>query len=184
MALDRARIVEVAYGALRERGLGGLTMRSLAQELGVQPGALYYHVASKQELLAAVGDRILAGATGAASTDNPAEAARAIRAALLEVRDSAEIVSFVQAYRPEALTPLRHVEEIFAAALPRERARLAARTLISFVLGFVAEEQNFAELVRAELASATPNPDYSAEAFTFGVRAILDGLEQRAVGRR
>jgi len=182
MALDRAHIVEVAYGALRENGLGGLTMRRLAQELGVQPGALYYHVASKQELLAAVGERILAGST--ASTADPAEAARQIRAALLEVRDSAEIVSFVQAYRPEALPALRALEEIFAARLPREPARLAARTLTNFVLGFVAEEQNFAELVRAKLATATPNPDYSDEAFAFGVRAIVDGLAHREPGRR
>ena len=183
VALDRDTIVEIAYDALRDRGLGGLTMRRLAQDLGVQPGALYYHVASKQELLAAVGERILAGSAGAAPTDDPVGAAQAIRAALLEVRDSAEIVSFVHAYRPDALPALHGLETIFAARLPSSVARLAAGTLICFVLGFVAEEQNFAELVRANLAGSARDPETSDAAFTFGVRAILEGLEHGDLDR-
>src|SRR5580704_7670017 len=59
MALSRTQIVEAAYAMLREHGLAGLSMRRLAQDLGVQAGALYYHVASKQDLLAAVAERIL-----------------------------------------------------------------------------------------------------------------------------
>ena len=37
-------------------GLGSLTIRSLATELGVKPMSVYYHVASKDEILAALVD--------------------------------------------------------------------------------------------------------------------------------
>ena len=46
MALNRTQIIAAAAATLRERGLAGRTMRRLAQDLGVQPGALYHHVAS------------------------------------------------------------------------------------------------------------------------------------------
>jgi AcrR family transcriptional regulator len=71
VGLSRAQIVDAAYSILREHGLGGLSMRRLARDLGVQPGALYYPMDSKQELLVAVADRIFAGDCEAISTTDP-----------------------------------------------------------------------------------------------------------------
>src|ERR1700745_1360038 len=51
MALDRAQVVTAAIELLDEVGLDGLTLRRLAQELGVQAPALYWHFKNKQELL-------------------------------------------------------------------------------------------------------------------------------------
>ena len=62
--------------------------------------------------------------------------------------------------------------------MPTQQARWAARTLIHYVLGFVAEEQNQAELVRARIVTDLPEPQASAEAFQFGVAAILRGLPE------
>lgn len=179
MKVTRAQIVEGAYEALGERGLGGLSMRGLAQDLGVQPGALYYHVASKQELLAAVAARILdeipAPATDARS------AAEALRTALLRVRDGAEVVSFVQAFRPDVVVPAHELRRLFAETLAPREAEWAARTVIHYVLGFVAEEQNHAELVRAQILPAEPARDTdSSKAFMFGIDAILGGLDAMA----
>jgi TetR/AcrR family tetracycline transcriptional repressor len=42
------------------QGLDRLTIRRLAQDLGVTPMALYWHFRSKEELLAALGDRVWA----------------------------------------------------------------------------------------------------------------------------
>lgn len=176
MALSRAQIVDAAYAKLRAHGLGGLSMRRLAQDLGVQHGALYYHVASKQELLAAVAGRILSDGLGEAMAADPLDAARELREALLRVRDGAEVVSFVLAYQPAALGPLTGLHQIFAPQLPPAQARWAARTLIHYVLGFVAEEQNRAELVRARILAGDPDQAESAAAFLFGARAILRGL--------
>jgi AcrR family transcriptional regulator len=42
-------------------GHDAITIRRIAQEFGVTPMALYWHVANKDELLAAMGDALLAG---------------------------------------------------------------------------------------------------------------------------
>lgn len=174
MVLSRARIVDGAYALLREQGLAGLSMRRVAQDLDVRPGALYYHVADKQELLAEVAARILDEVPGGISRTDARAAARDLRAALLRVRDGAEVVSFVLAFRPSALRPLDGLDALFADRFPAPRAGWAARTLVRYVLGFVAEEQNRAELVRTGLVADEPGSD---DAFGFGLDAVVGGLD-------
>ena len=59
MQLHKRDVVEAATALLDDYGIADLTMRRLARELNVSPGALYWHFANKQELLGAVADRIL-----------------------------------------------------------------------------------------------------------------------------
>src|SRR5438270_3832404 len=54
--LSRERVVQAALSVADAGGLGSLTIRSLAQELGVKPMSVYYHVANKDEILAALVD--------------------------------------------------------------------------------------------------------------------------------
>src|SRR4029450_111820 len=49
--LSRERIVGAAVALADREGVESLSMRRLAQELGVVPMALYKHVASKDEML-------------------------------------------------------------------------------------------------------------------------------------
>jgi AcrR family transcriptional regulator len=49
--LSRPRVLEAAIALADGSGVDGLSMRKLAQELGVVPMALYKHVANKDELL-------------------------------------------------------------------------------------------------------------------------------------
>ncbi|GAB2922511.1 TetR/AcrR family transcriptional regulator C-terminal domain-containing protein [Micromonospora polyrhachis] len=49
--LSRGRILHAAVALADEAGIESLSMRNLAQELGVVPMALYKHVANKDELL-------------------------------------------------------------------------------------------------------------------------------------
>ncbi|HEY3976621.1 MAG TPA: TetR family transcriptional regulator [Streptosporangiaceae bacterium] len=58
--LSKAAVVDRALALADELGLEALTIRRLAQELGVTPMALYWHFRSKEELLAALGDRVWA----------------------------------------------------------------------------------------------------------------------------
>ena len=58
--LSKAAVVERALALADELGLEALTIRRLAQELGVTPMALYWHFRSKEELLAGLGDRVWA----------------------------------------------------------------------------------------------------------------------------
>jgi AcrR family transcriptional regulator len=49
--LNRERVLRAAVDLADDVGVAGLSMRRLAQELGVVPMALYKHVADKEELL-------------------------------------------------------------------------------------------------------------------------------------
>jgi len=59
-SLSRAAILERALALADAEGLEAVGVRRLARDLGVTPMALYWHFESKQELLYALGDRLLA----------------------------------------------------------------------------------------------------------------------------
>lgn len=59
-ALTRARVLESAVALADREGLGALTMRSLARELGIEAMSLYHHVANKEDLLDGVVDVVAA----------------------------------------------------------------------------------------------------------------------------
>jgi AcrR family transcriptional regulator len=60
--LTRERIVEAAVELLDAAGEGGLTFRALAERLATGPGAIYWHVANKSDLLDAATDAVVAAA--------------------------------------------------------------------------------------------------------------------------
>jgi AcrR family transcriptional regulator len=59
-AIDRATLIAAALRVIDSGGIGTLTMRRLATELGVSPMAPYRHVASKEELLRVVAEEVVA----------------------------------------------------------------------------------------------------------------------------
>ncbi|MFZ2242957.1 MAG: helix-turn-helix domain-containing protein, partial [Gordonia amarae] len=97
MSNTRGDILSAARGILTEHSLADLSMRRLATELGVRPNALYWHFADKQTLLAALADDILGDIAPAPEAlpwdERLAWLATGMRAALLAVPDSAEVVS-------------------------------------------------------------------------------------------
>ncbi len=58
--LSREAIVDRAIAIADVEGLEAVSIRRLGQQFGVTPMALYWHVQNKDELLAAMGDRIFA----------------------------------------------------------------------------------------------------------------------------
>lgn len=59
-ALTRARVLASAVDLADRDGLGALTMRNLARELGIEAMSLYHHVANKEDLLDGVIDVVAA----------------------------------------------------------------------------------------------------------------------------
>lgn len=59
LALTRDRILSEAVAFADEHGLDGLSMRKLAERLGVAAMSLYTHVANRDELIAAMVDRVV-----------------------------------------------------------------------------------------------------------------------------
>ena len=57
--LSKSRVLSAAIDLADAQGIEALTMRNLAQELGVEAMSLYYHVANKEALLDGVADTLL-----------------------------------------------------------------------------------------------------------------------------
>ncbi|MBX6343125.1 MAG: TetR family transcriptional regulator, partial [Thermomicrobiaceae bacterium] len=107
-SLTREEIIAAALDLLDEVGLDGLTTRQLAARLGVRVGALYWHVASKQDLLGAMADHILAEFCAAPLPEGTwqerlASEARRLRQALLSHRDGARLIVGAIGYGPHSL---------------------------------------------------------------------------------
>ena len=57
--MSRERVLRAAIDQADAGGIASLTMRKLAQELGVEAMTLYYHVANKDEILAGMVDLVV-----------------------------------------------------------------------------------------------------------------------------
>src|ERR1700759_4869684 len=87
-ALSRERIVEAAVAMLDVAGESGLTFRALAAQLRTGPGAIYWHVANKDELLTAAAETVLAHAMAAdVGGGTPQDAIRAVALGVFDAID-------------------------------------------------------------------------------------------------
>jgi AcrR family transcriptional regulator len=59
VALSRERVLRAAVKIADERGIGSLTMRRLAEEVGAEAMSLYYHVARKEDILDGIVDVVV-----------------------------------------------------------------------------------------------------------------------------
>ena len=199
MTLTREQVEDTALGILTRFGLADLSMRRLARELDVQVGALYWHVKNKQELLVGVAARLLRGLdaedapvaggipeaggpeSGGPESGGAKDAARdvirrlahGIRAALVAVPDSAEIVQVAQSLQPDALGPVHRLRQLLAAA-GVGHPDWAQHLVMNHVLGSIAAAQEAARQAAVDPAAAgTPLDE---EAFAWGLEVVLDGL--------
>ena len=176
MALTTTTVVDTALELLRESGLPGMSMRTLATRLGVQPSALYWHVPSKQALLTAVAERILAAmgsvGSGASAAAELREVGAVLRAAVTGVPDGAEIVALGLA--AGAVNPVAGAVEATCSRHGLEdRAAGLTTALTSYVLGLSLEEQTHHNLTVAD--PATPPVEFEAR-FEQGLDALLAGV--------
>jgi len=81
---SRARIVAAARAFVTADGADAVSMRKVAAEVGLAPTAIYWHVGSREDLLNAVLDEMVADlppirARGTGARDRIASVARAAR---------------------------------------------------------------------------------------------------------
>lgn len=174
--LSRDTIVTAAMEILDSYGLADMTMRRVATHLGVAPGALYWHLANKQQLIAAIADRILAPALDTTDPASPEELADRLRTALLAHRDGAELVSAALS-QPDSETR-GDVEKQLSDALALDDAdvsRVGAAALLHLVLGATTLEQSHRQYA-ADTGTPAPPTGTPAEDFRRGVSYLLHGL--------
>ncbi|MBP1992249.1 TetR/AcrR family transcriptional regulator C-terminal domain-containing protein [Paenibacillus eucommiae] len=144
--LDQKRIVLAALELLEEVGLKQLTMRKLAESLGVQVGALYWHVKDKEELLSLLADKISSDIIWHNGDISWREAlvvwATNFRVVLCSYRDSVEI--FNSSTISTGYNRLQQIEALFdvlgKAGFKDIEIPWMASMIKSYILGSVSEE--------------------------------------------
>jgi AcrR family transcriptional regulator len=210
--LNHTRVVDTAVALADQGGFDGLSMRKLAERLGVVPMALYKHVADKDELLDAMIDLVFAEVE--VPTDVDWKTAMRVRA--ISMRDALRRHPWAIG-RMESGTPgpanLRHHNTVLACL--RHDAAFAFRTAVhayslmdSYIYGFALQDKTITDIPaeakrrREVVARRHPAPaeaypylievaeefaqhgyDYTQE-FEFGLDLILAGIERLGAGGR
>ncbi len=163
--LSRPLIIGRALDLIDDRGLGGLSMRTLAKGLDVEAMSLYRYVNGREDLLEGVVDLLMSDLTSALRKTRDDQWQRFLQVTAHEVRliaiEHPKAFPLVATRHPAApwlRPPLRSVEvvEIFLARLidygfSDEQAVAAYRAFCSFLLGQL--------LLEAAVRGAETSPD-------------------------
>ena len=209
--LTRERVLAAAIDLADRDGIASLSMRKLAQDLGVEAMSLYHHVANKDAILDGLIDLVFG------EIDLPvgeADWKAAMRRRAISDREVLRRHPWATGLMESRSTPgpatLRHHDAVLGilrnAGFPLELAAHAYSLLDSYIYGFALQETSLpfntpeetAEVAQAMMAEfpadAYPHlteiavehvlqPGYSyASEYLFGLDLILDGLERRAGG--
>lgn len=199
--LSRDRVVAGAIALADAEGLDALTIRTLAERLGVRPMALYHHIANKDELLDAIVDVVHGEVhlpTGDNWRDELAERSRSMRAVLGRHRWALGLMETRASPGPATIASHEAVLGVlFAAGFSTPATAHAYAVLDAFVYGFALQESMLDavglgtatdELLEQMDFSASPHmaafaadhaaaPDYDfGDSFEVGLTIVLDGI--------
>jgi AcrR family transcriptional regulator len=208
--LSRERILEAAMAVADRGGVDAVTMRRVAEELGVEAMSLYHHVPNKDAILDGVVDVVFA------AIDLPPERYDDWRDAIrLRSHSAHEVLSrhswalgLIDSRRSPGFATLRHHDAVLGvlrrAGFSLPMAAHAISLLDSYVGGYVLQESNLpitdegdlhevagdilADLPADELPYLTElivdhalRPGYDhAHEFAWGLDLLLDALDARA----
>jgi AcrR family transcriptional regulator len=204
--LSRDRALRAAVELADAEGIDAVTMRRLAQALGVEAMSLYHHVANKSDILDGMVDLVFAGIDLPGGRDGWVSAMTArstsVRAALTRHRWA---VGLMESRTSPGPATLRHHDAVIGccrcSGFSVEMTAHAFSLMDSYIYGFVLQEislpfedgDDLGEMIDimlppamvetypsfAELASEfVLRPGYSyGDEFDFGLRLILDALD-------
>ena len=204
--LSRERVLEAAVDLADRDGLASLSMRRLAQALGVEAMSLYHHVANKDEILDGMVEAVLSRGSVPAGDDWKAT----IRRIAISTHESLVAHPWAASLMLSRATPsrLRYMEGILGSlrrgGFSPEMTDHAYHAIDSHVSGFTLWEASFnlepetlPSLADAFLRNLPADYPYIAEhvhehlkerprseggEFAFGLDLILDGLERLRSG--
>jgi len=211
--LNRERVLQGAVAIADTAGIGALTIRSLAQELGVKPMAIYYHVANKDEILDGIVDIVFAEIE-LPETDGDwrSELVRRASSARRVLSRHHWAIGLMESRKSPGPATLRHHDAVLGtlrkAGFTVEMTAHAYALLDSYVYGFALQEaalpftgadtaaevaepmmQHFPADAYPHLVELTteyilqPGYDFGDE-FEFGLGVILDALTRSLPAQR
>lgn len=203
--LSRERVLRAAIGLADEGGIESLSMRKLAQELGVEAMSLYYYVANKDDILGGIVDMVV-GEFDVAS--GGADWKAAIRRSAISAHDvlmrhpwACSLMMSTKGVRPARL---RYMESLLRglreAGFSAEMTHHAYHALDSHIIGSTLWEAGYSAMkVPPDFARTfvrdlpidgfpylaehveqhrTKSRRTDVREFEFGLDLILDGLEK------
>lgn len=142
----RTEIVRAALELLDENGLESVSLRAVADRLGVRMNTVSWHIKAKARLRTLMADAILAEVSldglPAEWSEAVRELLRRYRSAMLSHRDGGQVVAGTFAAEPATLRCAdRLVATLLDGGFDERAAGWITWTLIYFALGLVQEEQ-------------------------------------------
>ncbi|MDQ0319819.1 AcrR family transcriptional regulator [Pararhizobium capsulatum DSM 1112] len=154
-ALSRDQIVEAAIDLLDESGEAGLTFQTLSKRLATGPGAIYWHVANKSDLLTAACDAIVARTANAAlAGSTPKAKVRELALGVFDAIDAHPWVGSALTRSPGQMAMVRILERIgqqVRALGVRDDAQWSVTSaLLSYILGVGGQNAANAQLAHEQ----------------------------------
>ncbi len=205
--LSRERVLQGAMAVADAGGIGSLTIRSLAFELGVKPMSVYHHVANKDEILDGIVDLVFSEIElPSPGGDWRAELRRRAISARAVLRVHPWAIPLLQSRTNPGPATLRHHNSVIGAlqagGFSMAMTAHAYALMDSYIFGFalseaalpingpetvteVADEMmhlfdpaEYPHLVEFTVGHVLkPGYDFGAE-FEFGLDLVLDGLQR------
>ena len=184
-SLTRGQILDAATRLADEAGIGAVTMRRLAQQLGIEAMSLYHHVADKNELLdgmveqlvGEINDRVV-HALPPGSDWKPVVRERILtaRQVLLAHPWSPAVIESRQGFNPAVLRYFDSLAGLLReGGLPVDLVHRAMHALGSRALGF--SQELFAPGGAADEGSEVePFPEGAAEAFPYLTEIVTQAI--------
>jgi len=159
----RAEIVRAGLQPLEEGGLDALSLRRVAQALGMHAPGLYWYIEDKQELIDLLAQAILDEAFAGDGVKGPAEGegwepwltevAVRVRRTLLAHRDGARVVAGAYLFRTNSLTDMMEtaVEALERDGYGRDMALHCAITVMRYTTGIALDDQASPKTRREEI---------------------------------
>jgi len=152
-SLSRDRIIDAAIELLDESGEGGLTFRALSERLSTGPGAIYWHIANKSDLLVAACDAVMTRTVDARIADASPEAT--IRTLALGMFDAIDAHPWIgstlihAAGQQPAVRILERIgQQIRALGVPDDAQWTTVSALLNYILGVAGQNAANAQFAR------------------------------------
>ena len=193
-SLSRDRIIEASIAILDGSGEGGLTFRALSERLATGPGAIYWHVPNKGDLLTAACDAIIARAMNAPLVGaTPQAIIRTLALGMFDAIDAHPWVGSALTRAPGQLPMVRILErigrQVSALGVPDEEQWATVGALLNYILGVGAQNAANGQLGRTRgidrsdfldaVATTWSQLDPDAYACTRSMAAHLRGHDDR-----
>lgn len=191
--LSAERIVNAAMRVLDSEGLDAFSMRGLAVHLGVTSPTLYWHVASRSEVLDEVADRIVIAARMGPPDDGETwqdwliRRARSYRDSLLAHRDGARIVARATQLPRSVIELENELATLVSLGFTARSALQLIMTTSHYTLGQVLQQQREPTSAPAKSSDHASTPTLLTaatqlggidETFTGGLNLIIAGAER------